>query len=146
MDFILVDYQIRTEFRCINSSISHLSTVVFVSINKFQVFIKLPYVCDTTHTLMHEDMDLEECRVKCLNNCSCMAFTNSDIWGGGGGCVLWFGDLIDIKPFQTGGQDLYILVGKYFHHSYYFGKIQDHSLDLRFNFTYFLFVCRVWRT
>ncbi|KAH7522705.1 hypothetical protein FEM48_Zijuj07G0166900 [Ziziphus jujuba var. spinosa] len=28
--------------------------------------------------------------------------------GGGGGCAMWFGDLIDIRAFQDGGQDLYV--------------------------------------
>ncbi|KAL2327896.1 hypothetical protein Fmac_021323 [Flemingia macrophylla] len=67
--------------------------------------LKVP---DTTHTWLDENIGLEECRVKCLNNCSCMAYTNSNIRGGGSGCVMWFGDLIDMKQFETGGQDLYI--------------------------------------
>nr|KYP43167.1 Putative serine/threonine-protein kinase receptor [Cajanus cajan] len=67
--------------------------------------LKVP---DTTHTWLDESIGLEECRVKCLNDCSCMAFTNSDIRGRGNGCVMWFGDLIDLKQFETGGQDLYI--------------------------------------
>jgi hypothetical protein len=37
-----------------------------------------------------------------------MAYTNSNISGEGSGCVMWFGDLIDIRQFQDGGQDLYI--------------------------------------
>ena len=74
------------------------------------VGLKVP---DTIHTWLDENMDLEECRVKCSNNCSCMAYSNSDIRGAGSGCVIWFGDLIDIrqfdiKQFESGGQDLYI--------------------------------------
>jgi len=71
---------------------------------KFQG-LKVP---DTTHTLLNVTMNIEECREKCLNNCSCMAYTNSNISGVGSGCVMWFGDLIDIRQFQEGGQDLYI--------------------------------------
>ncbi|KAL9277146.1 hypothetical protein ACSQ67_025303 [Phaseolus vulgaris] len=67
--------------------------------------LKVP---DTTHTWLDESIGLEECRVKCLNNCSCTAYTNSDIRNGGSGCVMWFGDLIDMRQFQTGKQDLYI--------------------------------------
>jgi len=67
--------------------------------------LKVP---DTRHTWLDESIGLEECKVKCLNNCSCMAYTNSDIRGAGSGCVMWFGDLIDIKQLQTAGQDLYI--------------------------------------
>nr|KYP60959.1 Putative serine/threonine-protein kinase receptor [Cajanus cajan] len=67
--------------------------------------VKLP---DTTHTWVDETIGLEECRVRCLNNCSCMAYTNSDIRGEGSGCVMWFGDLNDIRQFDGEGQDLYI--------------------------------------
>ncbi|MED6216345.1 hypothetical protein PIB30_006989 [Stylosanthes scabra] len=67
--------------------------------------LKVP---DTQHTKLHENITLDECRNFCLKNCSCMAYTNSDIRGGGSGCVMWFGDLIDIRVFQSGGQDLYI--------------------------------------
>jgi len=72
--------------------------------NKFER-LKIP---DTTYTWLDESIDLEECRVQCLSNCSCMAYTNSDIRNGGSGCVMWFGDLIDIKQYESEGQDLYI--------------------------------------
>ncbi|KAL5548142.1 hypothetical protein UlMin_003373 [Ulmus minor] len=67
--------------------------------------LKLP---DTTHTWVNKTMDLKKCRAKCLSNCSCMAYTNTDIRGEGSGCAIWFGDLIDIRQFASGGQDLYI--------------------------------------
>nr|KYP44598.1 Putative serine/threonine-protein kinase receptor [Cajanus cajan] len=69
------------------------------------VGMKVP---ETTHTWVDENINLDECRARCSNNCSCMAFTNSDIRGAGSGCVLWFGELFDVKESQTGGQDLYI--------------------------------------
>ncbi|CAN6691218.1 unnamed protein product [Malus baccata var. baccata] len=67
--------------------------------------LKLP---DTTLSWVNKTINLEECRAKCLNNCSCMAYTSSDIRGGGTGCVIWFGDLTDIRQFLVGGQELYI--------------------------------------
>ncbi|XP_030440747.2 G-type lectin S-receptor-like serine/threonine-protein kinase At4g27290 [Syzygium oleosum] len=67
--------------------------------------LKLP---DTTFSWVNRTLDLKECRAKCLRNCSCMAYTNSDITGAGSGCVMWFGDLVDIRNFADGGQDLYI--------------------------------------
>ncbi|KAG4986141.1 Receptor-like serine/threonine-protein kinase SD1-8 [Glycine soja] len=69
--------------------------------------LKVP---DTTNTSVDESIDLEKCRTKCLNNCSCMAYTNSNISGTGSGCVMWFGDLLDIKlyPAPESGQRLYI--------------------------------------
>ncbi|XP_058775218.1 G-type lectin S-receptor-like serine/threonine-protein kinase At4g27290 [Vicia villosa] len=67
--------------------------------------VKLP---DCTHTWVDETIGLNECKAKCLNNCSCMAYTNSNISGKGSGCVMWFGDLIDLRKFEDEGQDLYI--------------------------------------
>jgi hypothetical protein len=37
-----------------------------------------------------------------------MAYTNTNISGEGSGCVMWFGDLNDIRKFDDDGQDLYI--------------------------------------
>ncbi|KAK7405110.1 hypothetical protein VNO78_06306 [Psophocarpus tetragonolobus] len=69
--------------------------------------LKVP---DTKDTFVDESIDLEQCRTKCLNDCSCMAYTNSNIRGEGSGCVMWFGDLFDIKlyPVLEKGQGLYI--------------------------------------
>ncbi|KAF6156818.1 hypothetical protein GIB67_017352 [Kingdonia uniflora] len=67
--------------------------------------IKLP---DTTNTWVNMSMDFEECRVKCLNNCSCMAYTNMNVTGRGSGCVIWSGDLFDIRQFNGTTQNLYI--------------------------------------
>lgn len=65
---------------------------------------------DTTHSWLDQTIGLEECREKCLDNCSCMAYANSDVTGQGSGCALWFGDLIDIRQFSAGGQDLYVRI------------------------------------
>ncbi|KAF7141462.1 hypothetical protein RHSIM_Rhsim06G0191200 [Rhododendron simsii] len=67
--------------------------------------VKLP---DTQKSWFNETMTLEECGKMCSENCSCMAYANLDIRGGGTGCLLWFGDLIDIIEFSTGGQDIYV--------------------------------------
>ncbi|PIA38458.1 hypothetical protein AQUCO_02800282v1 [Aquilegia coerulea] len=67
--------------------------------------VKLP---DTTGSWFNMTMNLDECRVKCLKNCSCMAYTNADIRGSGSGCVMWFTDLVDIRQFSNDGQDFYI--------------------------------------
>ncbi|GLU09077.1 hypothetical protein SLE2022_259530 [Rubroshorea leprosula] len=66
--------------------------------------LKVP---DAAHSWVNKSMDLNECRVKCLENCSCMAYTTLDIKEDRG-CVIWFGDLIDLKQIQSAGQDLYI--------------------------------------
>jgi hypothetical protein len=67
--------------------------------------LKLP---DATHSWVNKDMNLKECKAKCLGNCSCMAYSNLDIRGGGSGCANWFGDLMDIRLVPGGGQELYI--------------------------------------
>ncbi|KAI3457034.1 hypothetical protein Pfo_013697 [Paulownia fortunei] len=67
--------------------------------------IKLP---DGRNSWYNESMTLEECKVECLQNCSCTAYTNLNISGGGSGCLLWFGDLVDIRVLSADGQDLYI--------------------------------------
>ncbi|KAK2969388.1 hypothetical protein RJ640_001303 [Escallonia rubra] len=68
--------------------------------------VKLP---DTQNSWFNVSMTLEECRKACSNNCSCMAYANLDIRGGGSGCLLWFADLIDIRDFPDGaGQDVYV--------------------------------------
>ncbi|KAM4129203.1 hypothetical protein ACJW30_01G004600 [Castanea mollissima] len=74
------------------------------------VGLKMP---DTTYSWVNGSMNLNECRVKCLNNCSCTAYANSDIKNGGSGCAMWFGDLIDIRQVAANGQyasmqDIYI--------------------------------------
>ncbi|KAJ9671834.1 hypothetical protein PVL29_025506 [Vitis rotundifolia] len=67
--------------------------------------VKLP---DTRNSWFNRSMDLKECAAVCLSNCSCTAYTNLDIRDGGSGCLLWFGDLIDIREFNENGQELYV--------------------------------------
>ncbi|GER53366.1 serine/threonine-protein kinase [Striga asiatica] len=70
--------------------------------------IKLP---DPNHSWFNSEIIvLEECRARCLRNCSCVAYTRLDIREGGSGCLLYHGDLLDIRYFAEGGQDLYIRV------------------------------------
>ncbi|KAL1088607.1 hypothetical protein V6Z11_D08G263700 [Gossypium hirsutum] len=45
-----------------------------------------------------------ECKNRCLNNCSCIAYA----FDAGIGCMSWSKDLIDIQKFSYGGLDLYI--------------------------------------
>ncbi|KAL3733661.1 hypothetical protein ACJRO7_023088 [Eucalyptus globulus] len=57
--------------------------------------VKLPDLVDFQ---LFKNMSLEECKVECLKNCSCIAYANSDIRGAG--CLMWFGNLIDIKEID----------------------------------------------
>jgi hypothetical protein len=67
--------------------------------------VKLP---DTFSSWYNKSMTLQECEGMCLKNCSCTAYAGLDVRGGGSGCLLWFGSLIDTREFAEGGQDLYI--------------------------------------
>ncbi|TXG67202.1 hypothetical protein EZV62_008477 [Acer yangbiense] len=71
--------------------------------------LKLP---DLVETSLNDTMSLQECESKCLKNCSCKAYANSIVSGGGRGCLMWSGDLIDIRKHvdESNGQDLYIRV------------------------------------
>ena len=75
-----------------------------IGFDKF-VGLKMP---DTTYSWVNGSMNLNECGVKCLNNCNCTAYANSDIKNGGSGCAMWFGDLIDIRQVAANGQYVYI--------------------------------------
>ncbi|XXG69623.1 hypothetical protein AAC387_Pa06g2437 [Persea americana] len=66
--------------------------------------MKLP---DSPQAFVNSSMSLEDCRVECLNNCSCVAYASADI-ASESGCIRWASDLIDLKQFLNGGQDLYI--------------------------------------
>ncbi|KAF8664429.1 hypothetical protein HU200_054601 [Digitaria exilis] len=67
--------------------------------------VKLP---DTTNATEDAAITVEQCRQRCLANCSCLAFSASNIRGGDSGCIIWSSLLIDIRHFASGGQDLYV--------------------------------------
>lgn len=71
--------------------------------------VKLP---DLLQFWTDEKMNLKECREECLKNCSCAAYANLNVIDGGQGCLVWFGDLYDMKLLITepgdDEQDLHI--------------------------------------
>ncbi|KAL3741996.1 hypothetical protein ACJRO7_017477 [Eucalyptus globulus] len=71
--------------------------------------LKLP---DNSRLLGNRSSNLEECERECLKNCSCMAFTRVDVHGNGGDCLLWFGDLVDMKNYPSGGDVIHIRMAK----------------------------------
>lgn len=64
--------------------------------------VKMPdskrFVVNQSHT---SDMD---CRGSCLRNCSCTAYAENSFIG----CVVWFGDLVDMRKYSERGQDVFI--------------------------------------
>ncbi|KAK1581593.1 hypothetical protein Q3G72_007203 [Acer saccharum] len=71
--------------------------------------IKLP---DLLEVSLIEGISLQECEAECLKNCSCRAYANSNVSKGDRGCLMWFGDLIDIRKLlkDVEGQDIYVRV------------------------------------
>ncbi|KAG1347245.1 putative Receptor-like serine/threonine-protein kinase SD1-8 [Cocos nucifera] len=63
--------------------------------------VKLP---DTSNATVHSSKNLEECGDWCLKNCTCSAHAIID----GSGCVTWTGDLVDIRLFTEGRENLYV--------------------------------------
>nr|GEV73616.1 G-type lectin S-receptor-like serine/threonine-protein kinase At4g27290 isoform X1 [Tanacetum cinerariifolium] len=66
--------------------------------------LKLP---DARSSWYNTTMSLDECEAKCFSNCSCMAYAALNILDGSG-CLLWFGDLIDMRDLSENVQDLYV--------------------------------------
>lgn len=66
--------------------------------------IKLPDARETWHD---EAIALGECREVCLRNCSCMAYTQLDVKRERG-CLIWYGDLVDMRTLSQDGQVLYV--------------------------------------
>ncbi|MCL7027985.1 hypothetical protein MKW94_010234, partial [Papaver nudicaule] len=77
---------------CVRKTSLECGSDVFVPI----AGLKLP---DMINFLVNKSMSLEECDLQCRRNCSCTAYANSDIREGGSGCILWFGDLFDLRQF-----------------------------------------------
>ncbi|GAY55300.1 hypothetical protein CUMW_163410 [Citrus unshiu] len=71
--------------------------------------VKLP---DLVEASLNESMNVKECEAECLKNCTCRAYANSKVTGEGSGCLMWFGDLIDIRKAddRNNGQSIYIRV------------------------------------
>ncbi|XP_017980559.1 PREDICTED: G-type lectin S-receptor-like serine/threonine-protein kinase At4g27290 [Theobroma cacao] len=65
---------------------------------------------DSLEFWLNKTMSTKDCEKECLKNCSCTAYANSNITGKGHGCLMWFGNLVDIQGFteENRGQDIYI--------------------------------------
>ncbi|XP_042380143.1 G-type lectin S-receptor-like serine/threonine-protein kinase At4g27290 [Zingiber officinale] len=65
--------------------------------------VKVP---DTENATARGNMSLDECKTWCLNDCSCVAYALFS--GDDGSCITWPGDLLDLRAFVVGGNDLYV--------------------------------------
>ncbi|CAM8909323.1 unnamed protein product [Rhodiola kirilowii] len=67
--------------------------------------IKVP---DTRIAYGNLSWSLEECRIACLENCSCTAYGHWYVTYGGKGCLLWFGELKDIRVYAQKGMTIFV--------------------------------------
>ncbi|XP_074307617.1 G-type lectin S-receptor-like serine/threonine-protein kinase B120 [Silene latifolia] len=89
----------KTQLRCEKNNSSLIDKDGFLEVNS----VKLP---DFANLLNDENYDEKGCGNKCLENCSCMAYSFvSSI-----GCMTWSGDLFDVVHFPAGGNKLHIRV------------------------------------
>ncbi|KAJ3708461.1 hypothetical protein LUZ61_012166 [Rhynchospora tenuis] len=71
--------------------------------------VKLP---DSHNATVDANISVEECRIRCLMNCSCLAYSPSNITGKGSGCAMWNISLVDIKYINGGLDNLHVKVSK----------------------------------
>ena len=63
---------------------------------------------DTKTASVDRTIDVKKCEEKCLSDCNCTSFAIADVRNGGLGCVFWTGELVEIRKYAVGGQDLYV--------------------------------------
>ncbi|XVF70433.1 hypothetical protein PTKIN_Ptkin11bG0161300 [Pterospermum kingtungense] len=70
--------------------------------------MKLPELADFS---LNESMNLNECEMECLKNCSCSAYSSKPDEQDKG-CVMWYGNLIDMIELseEKKGLDIYVRV------------------------------------
>ncbi|KAJ0983481.1 hypothetical protein J5N97_011736 [Dioscorea zingiberensis] len=61
---------------------------------------------DTALATFHDTISLDQCRQKCLTNCSCTGYASADIYGSG--CVIWVSELVGVGTVSYGGRDVYV--------------------------------------
>ncbi|KAL6201540.1 hypothetical protein ACLB2K_025253 [Fragaria x ananassa] len=67
--------------------------------------VKLPDA--SISALLDTMMGESECKRACLSNFSCVAYASLQI-DGGGGCMAWYGELMDTLILAEQGKDFYV--------------------------------------
>lgn len=67
--------------------------------------VKLP---ETSNVFWNRSMNLKECEDLCRRDCNCSGYANIEVTNGGTGCVTWRDQLLDMRKYPQGGQDLYV--------------------------------------
>ena len=86
---------------------------------------------DTANVTVDARVSLDECRARCLMNCSCTSFANSDVRGNGSGCIIWSSEIVDLRLFrlfEVGGQDFYV-------------RVSAKDLSMVFSHTFYISSC-----
>ncbi|KAJ4703326.1 Receptor protein kinase [Melia azedarach] len=68
--------------------------------------VKLP---DARMSQFYSNMSLKECELECSKSCNCTGFASVDIYEDGRGCMVWFGELKDMRLYKD-GQNFYLRV------------------------------------
>ncbi|CAH8363025.1 unnamed protein product [Eruca vesicaria subsp. sativa] len=63
---------------------------------------------DTKTATVDRTIDVKRCEERCLSDCNCTSFATADVRNGGLGCVIWTGELVEMRKYAVGGQDLYV--------------------------------------
>ncbi|XP_078436834.1 receptor-like serine/threonine-protein kinase SD1-8 [Wolffia australiana] len=71
--------------------------------------VKLPHLVDSEVVM---DMTLTECEKKCARDCSCAAYASANVTDKRGGCIIWKGEMLDIRVLEAEVHDLYVRVPK----------------------------------
>ncbi|KAG5113966.1 hypothetical protein JHK82_037235 [Glycine max] len=82
---------------------------VFSNGDTFKQFtgMKLP---DAAEFHTNYTISSDHCEAECSMNCSCVAYAKLDVNASGKGCIVWFGDLFDIREVSVNGEDFYVRV------------------------------------
>ncbi|XP_042457941.1 G-type lectin S-receptor-like serine/threonine-protein kinase At4g27290 isoform X2 [Zingiber officinale] len=100
-----------TSCRCLEGFVENKSIVgctrkepLLCSSNQFskEPGVKVP---DTVNATSGGNISLNACKKLCLDDCFCIAYL---VINGPYGCITWRGELLDLRSFTDGGDDLYI--------------------------------------
>ncbi|KAK9084982.1 hypothetical protein Sjap_025393 [Stephania japonica] len=108
-----------------------------LSCGKVDGFLKLEKVKlpDTSNARVDMSSGIKNCEIACRNNCSCTGYSSAYI--DGSGCLAWFGDLVDVREFSNGGQDLFVRVD-----AIELDKTRSTSLDWKMRYDIILGIAR----
>ncbi|KAH7660846.1 S-receptor-like serine/threonine-protein kinase protein [Dioscorea alata] len=70
--------------------------------------VTLAALPETSNAIIYTNISQDECRGRCLKNCSCTAYATANISSAGLGCVIWVTELIDLRMSTHPTQDVFV--------------------------------------